>query len=72
MCDDVERGIKWLKLLCYLFGEVLYDNTPRFYRISHGSNASREGHTLSSWKNRLKLFFKHGTIYYAPYVRKIN
>ena len=57
----------WCGLLCYLFGEVLYDNTPRFYHISHGSNASGEGHTLSSWKNRLKLFFKHGNIYYAPY-----
>lgn len=57
----------WCGLVCYLFGEVIYDNTPRFYHISHGNNASGEGHTLGSWYERLKSFRKKGAIYYSPY-----
>ena len=46
---------------------MIYDNTPRFYHISHGNNASGEGHTLGSWYGRLKSYRKKGTIYYSPY-----
>lgn len=57
----------WCGLLCYLFGEVIYDNIPHFYHISHGNNASGEGHMIGSWKERLKKFFARGTVYYAPF-----
>lgn len=57
----------WCGLVCYLFGQVIYDNTPHFYHISHGNNASGEGHTLGSWYGRLKMFFNKGNIYYSPY-----
>lgn len=57
----------WCGLVCYLFGKVIYDNAPRFYHISHGNNASGEGHTLGSWYGRLKSFSKKGNIYYSPY-----
>lgn len=56
----------WCGLLCYLFGEVIYDNTPHFYHISHGNNASGEGHTLGCWGKRLRSFFRKGNIYYSP------
>lgn len=56
----------WCGLLCYLFGEVIYDNNPHFYHISHGNNASGEGHTLGSWGERLRSFFRNGNIYYSP------
>ena len=57
----------WCGLLCYLFGEVIYDNKPRFYHISHGNNASGEGHIIGSWKGRFKKFFGGGAVYYSPY-----
>ncbi len=57
----------WCGLLCYLFGDVIYDNEPRFYHISHGNNASGEGHTLGSWAGRFKKFFTGGAVYYTPY-----
>lgn len=57
----------WCGLVCYLFGQVIYDDAPHFYHISHGNNASGEGHTLGSWKGRLKMFFNKGNIYYSPY-----
>lgn len=57
----------WCGLVCYLFGQVFYDNTPRFYHISHGNNASGEGHTLGSWYGRFKSIFKKSNIYFAPY-----
>lgn len=56
----------WCGLLCYLFGGVIYDNRPFFYHISHGNNASGEGHTIGSWKGRLNKFFGQGQIYYLP------
>lgn len=58
----------WCGLLCYLFGEVIYDNMPHFYHISHGNNASGEGHMIGSWKGRLKKFFEGGTVYYTPFL----
>ena len=58
----------WCGLLCYLFGEVIYDNIPHFYHISHGNNASGEGHMIGSWKGRLKKFFAEGTVYYTPFL----
>ena len=58
----------WCGLLCYLFGEVIYDNKPHFYHISHGNNASGEGHIIGSWKRRLKKFFAEGTVYYTPFL----
>lgn len=57
----------WCGLLCYLFGEVIYDNKPHFYHISHGNNASGEGHIIGSWKGRLKKFFAGETVYYTPF-----
>lgn len=57
----------WCGLVCYLFGNVIYDNTLHFYHISHGNNASGEGHIIGSWKGRLKKIFAGGTVYYAPY-----
>ena len=57
----------WCGLLCYLFGEVIYDNKPHFYHISHGNNASGEGHIIGSWKGRFKKFFGGGAVYYSPY-----
>lgn len=57
----------WCGLLCYLFGEVIYDNMPHFYHISHGNNASGEGHIIGSWKGRLKKFFAGETVYYTPF-----
>ena len=57
----------WCGLLCYLFGEVIYDNIPHFYHISHGNNASGEGHIIGSWKRRLKKFFAGGTVYFTPF-----
>lgn len=57
----------WCGLLCYLFGEVIYDNKPHFYHISHGNNASGEGHIIGSWKRRLKKFFAGGTVYFTPF-----
>ena len=57
----------WCGLLCYLFGEVIYDNKPHFYHISHGNNASGEGHIIGSWMRRLKKFFAGGTVYFTPF-----
>lgn len=57
----------WCGLLCYLFGEVVYDNMPHFYHISHGNNASGEGHMIGSWKGRFKKFFGGDAVYYSPY-----
>lgn len=57
----------WCGLLCYLFGDVIYDNAPHFYHISHGNNASGEGHILGSWKGRFKKFFAGGDVYYTPF-----
>ena len=57
----------WCGLLCYLFGEVIYDDNKYFYHISYGSNASGEGHMLKSWNDRLKKFFFENEIYYSPY-----
>ena len=57
----------WCGLLCYLFGEAIYDNKPHFYHISHGNNASGEGHIIGSWKGRLKKFFAGETVYYTPF-----
>lgn len=57
----------WCGLLCYLFGEVVYDDEPSFFHISHGNNASGEGHILGSWMGRFAAFFKSGEVYYAPY-----
>lgn len=56
----------WAGMLCYLFGEIIYDPTPQFYHISHGSNASGEGSIKRSWKGRLKKYFTSPTVYYAP------
>lgn len=56
----------WCGLLCFLFGEVIYDNRPQFYHISHGNNASGEGHIIGSWKGRLNKYFGHNPIYYQP------
>ena len=53
-------------LLCYLFGNIIYDDRPHFYHISHGNNASGEGHTIGSWKGRLKKFFSDSQVYYLP------
>lgn len=57
----------WCGLLCFLFGKVVYDNRPHFYHISHGDNASGEGHIVGSWKERLKKFFVGGEVYYTPF-----
>jgi rhamnosyltransferase len=57
----------WCGLLCYLFGEIIYDNNKHFYHISYGSNASGEGHMLKSWSGRLKRFIFENEIYYSPY-----
>lgn len=56
----------WCGLLCYLVGEVIYDNRPHFYHISHRNNASGEGHTIGSWRKRLSKYFTHDFIYYLP------
>ena len=58
----------WCGLICYMFGDVIYDNRPHFYHISHGNNASGEGHMIGSWKGRLKKFFAGGTVYYTPFL----
>lgn len=55
----------WVGLICYYFGEVYYCKEPLFYHISHGNNASGEGHLLKSWKGRLKKIF-HSNAYYNP------
>lgn len=57
----------WCGLICYLFGKVIYDNHPRFYHITHGSNASGEGHMLKGWINRFKMLLGNGQVYYSPY-----
>ena len=56
----------WCGLICYMFGDVIYDNRPHFYHISHGNNASGEGHTVGSWKGRLRKFFSDSSVYYLP------
>lgn len=57
----------WCGLLCFLFGRVVYDNRPHFYHISHGRNASGEGHMINSWMNRLKGFRRKEHLYLTPY-----
>ena len=57
----------WCGLICYLFGNVIYDNIPQFYHISYGNNASGEGHLIGSWLSRFKSFFSGNTVYYMPY-----
>lgn len=57
----------WCGLLCYLFGEIIYDNNPHFYHISHGNNASGEGHILNSWKERINGFWGKQHLYLTPY-----
>lgn len=56
----------WCGLICYMFGDIIYDNRPHFYHISHGNNASGEGHTVGSWKGRLRKFFSDSSVYYLP------
>jgi glycosyltransferases involved in cell wall biogenesis len=56
----------WIGLLCYLFGKVIYNDGKFFYHISHGTNASSEGHLLKSWKERLYRFKSKQPIYYFP------
>ena len=56
----------WCGLLCYLFGEVIYDDKKYFYHISYGSNASGEGHMLKSWICRFKKLLKEKEAYYSP------
>lgn len=57
----------WCGLLCYLFGEIIYDDKKHFYHISYGNNASGEGHMLKSWIGRLKRMLRGDEIYYSPY-----
>ena len=56
----------WCGLLCYLFGQVIYDDNKFFYHISYGSNASGEGHMLKSWINRLRKLLFNKEVYYSP------
>ena len=57
----------WCGLLCYLFGKVVYDDRPHFYHITHGANASGEGHILRSWEGRFKKIFDGEKVYYSPF-----
>lgn len=56
----------WCGLICYLFGVVVYDDRPHFYHISHGTNASGEGHLWKSRISRLKGFFFENHTYRLP------
>ncbi len=56
----------WCGLLCYLFGEVIYDDNKYFYHISYGNNASGEGHMVKSWIGRLRKLFNDEEAYYSP------
>ncbi len=58
----------WCGLLCYLFGKVIYDNKPYFYHITHGCNASGEGHIIRGWIGRLKILLEKPQAYYFPYM----
>lgn len=57
----------WCGLLCYLFGKVVYDDRPHFYHITHGANASGEGHIIRSWEGRLKKILGGDKVYYSPF-----
>lgn len=56
----------WVGMICYLFGEVIYDSESQFYHISHGTNTSGEGNIKKSWLSRLKKYFSNANVYYAP------
>lgn len=62
----------WIGMICFLFGKVIYDPTPQFYHISHGTNASCEGSLKKSWQARLKKYFSHSNVYYAPVQDLLN
>lgn len=57
----------WTGLICYMFGEIIYDDRRMFYHISHVRNASGEGHMLRSWHKRMIYFFSESPIYYRPW-----
>lgn len=57
----------WCGLICYLFGEIIYDEGKHFYHISYGNNASGEGHMLNSWLGRLKKLVYDEEAYYSPW-----
>lgn len=56
----------WCGLLCFLFGDIVYDDTAYFYHISHSTNASGEGHKWRSRFSRLKSFFSKKNVYRLP------
>ncbi len=56
----------WCALICYLFGEIIYNNDPYFYHISYGTNASGEGHLWRSRWSRFKRFFSNEPLYHLP------
>lgn len=57
----------WCGLICYLFGKVIYDDNRYFYHISYGTNASGEGHMISSWKHRFSKLIHEQEAYNSPY-----
>ena len=57
----------WCGLLCYLFGEIIYDDNKYFFHISYGNNASGEGHMMNSWFGRLKKLVFEKEAYYSPW-----